>query len=428
MNRKRVVNAFRKAGVNPDDRLLIACSGGVDSVVLVHLVREMHYEFALAHVNHHTRGAASDGDEAFVRELALVMGVPFYRRDFEHRGEGNFQNEARTFRYRWLQYLSEMHNYRWVCTAHHLDDQRETFLQKILRGAGAQSLQGIRLTLGNRLRPLLGVPKRELLTYARENHISWRTDASNDSIAYERNYVRSILLPHVAAMHPRALKGLDVTMGHLAAQSMRLEELLTWWRGKCMRQLPGMLEVDPEVLPPGGARADWLREVLLPWGHFDTQMILDKADSGESAQCVRGKHALATSLARIFLTSAVDPEEKAFHGIGEELRLNGQQRLVRAESDCLQALNSISLPVHMLSRLVVRTPRQGDRIAFGEGNHKKLSDFLLEQRIPQPMRQRMIWLICDSETVLWIPRLYCNQHYSSKGEESCDITFFSPLF
>ncbi len=429
MNRKYVVSAFQQSGVKPNDRLLIACSGGLDSVALVHLVKEMRYAFALAHVNHHTRGEASLEDEQFVHRLAEALGVAFYRADYHHNGAGNFQQQARDFRYQWMESLCLNEGYHWICTAHHLDDQRETLLQKMLRGAGAQSLAGIRTVRGNRLRPLLRVSKNELRKYARSNGIVWREDASNETIHYERNYVRQILLPHAASMHPRGLKGLDVTMRHLADQSQRLEHLLQWWRGKMMRQLPGMLEIDLDVLPPGEQRAKWLGDVLLSWGNFDVQMILDKADRGESAQSIAGEHALVTSLARLFLTQSALPKPVQYNWSTNEIRLNGSQRLVINDDEPTKhALDATMLPTSMLSKLRVRSPENGDRLRISDSMNKKVSDFLLEKRVPLPMRHRMVWLVCYEDEILWIPGLYRNPHYQNMGEESCNIAFYSPLF
>ncbi len=429
MNRKTIVAAFQRAGVQPDDALLIACSGGLDSVVLAYIAKEMHYRLALAHVNHHTRKDASQKDERFVASLAHSLGVPFFRADFYFDAKGNFQQKARDFRYKWFDAISKKHGYHWICTAHHLDDQRETVMQKMLRGAGVQSLGGIREKRGNRLRPLLAVSKGELRKYALENAIIWREDASNDTIHYERNYVRHILLPHASSMHSRGLKGFDVTMAHFADQSLRLDQLLQWWRGKIMRELPGMLEVDLDALPPGEHRAKWLADVLLPWGQFNTKMILEKAEVGASAQTIQGKHTLATSLARVFLTQAQLPDIKFFSWSNKGVRLNGHQRFdVKVNGTQQNELDSMRIPSSFLAEAIIRQPQHGDRLKMHTGITKKLSDFLLEKRIPQPLRTRMIWLFCFNGEILWIPDLYSHPDCGKHAKETCNIAFYSPLF
>lgn len=427
MTRRTVVEAFQRTGVLPNDRLLIACSGGIDSVVLVALVVEMHYEFALAHVNHHTRGKHSDGDEAFVKALAEKHNVPFHRVDFHFDHKGNFQQSARSFRYDWLSKLAKQNNYRWICTAHHLDDQRETFWQKVMRGAGVQGLQGVREKSGQVLRPMLKLSKQSIRRFAIDQNLQWQEDASNDAITYERNYIRHIVLPHAASMHPRGLKGMDVTIGHLAKHAERQEELLQYWRKRCLLPLPAMFEIDPEVLPPGNHRAHWLKDVLLPWGNFDTHMILDKADRGKAAQSNVGDYILETSLARVFLYKNQSiSEEKVYHWQEDGLRLNSMQRFVLGDDN--QAVDAVNVPEDMKEELVVRTPKDGDRLQIAGGMHKKLSDYLLERRVPAPLRRRLVWLVCYRGDVIWIPSLYRNPNYANISNANCKICFLSPLF
>ncbi len=427
ITRREVVEAFQRSGVLPDDRLLIACSGGVDSVVLVALVVEMRYDFALAHVNHQTRGKHSDGDEAFVKALAEKHKVPFHRVDFHFDQKGNFQQSARSFRYDWLSKLAKQNNYRWICTAHHLDDQRETFWQKVMRGAGVHGLMGVREKNGQVLRPMLRISKQAIRRFAVELNLPWRDDASNDAITYERNYIRHIVLPHAASMHPRGLKGLDITIDHLVKHAERHEALLQYWRKRCLLLLPGMFEIDPEVLPPGNHRADWLKDVLLPWGNFDAQMVLNKADRGEAAQSTAGDYVLETSLARVFLYKSQSTfGESVYHWQGEGLRLNGMQQLVLNDDN--RALDAIYVTEDMKEELVVRMPKTGDRLQISGGKHKKLSDYLLEKRVPAPLRRRLVWLVCYRGDVIWIPSLYCNPNYQNISGANCKICFLSPLF
>ncbi|MCH8546985.1 MAG: tRNA lysidine(34) synthetase TilS [Cryomorphaceae bacterium] len=425
--RRLVVEAFQRCAVSPSDRLLIACSGGIDSVVLVALAVEMRYEFALAHVNHHTRGNHSDGDEAFVKALAEKHNVPFHRVDFRFDKKGNFQQSARSFRYNWLAKLAKENDYQWICTAHHRDDQRETFWQNAMRGAGVVGLQGIREKSGQVLRPMLKSSKKVIRQFAIDQHLTWREDASNAAITYARNYIRHIVLPHAASMHPRGLKGLDVTIDHLTEHAARHEELLQQWRKRCLRPLSSVFEVDPEGLPLGQYRADWLKEILLPWGNFDTHMILEKADSGESGQSAIGDYVLETSLARIFLYKQESwTEESVYHWQEEGIRLNSMQRLYSVGEN--QEVDSMYLTEDMKAELVVRSPKAGDRLLMPGGNHKKLSDYLLEKRIPAPLRRRLVWLVCYKGEIIWIPTLYSNPNYTNKSQSNCKICFLSPLF
>ncbi|MCC5918615.1 MAG: tRNA lysidine(34) synthetase TilS [Cryomorphaceae bacterium] len=426
MNRRPITEIFSRADVHPDHRLLIACSGGVDSVVLTQIIKEMHFEAGLAHVNYHKRGIESEKDAQFVEKLAEEMGMEFHHIDYKENNGGNFQRNARDFRYQWFAHIAKTHGYNWICTAHHADDQRETILQKILRGAGAQSLQGIRAIHGKTLRPLIAMDKAEILQFAKENQLQWREDTSNFTIDYERNYIRNILLPHFKAHHPRGLKGYDLTMQRLQNQAGKIEDLLQIWRQRCLTEVPGAWEIAPEIIPTEAYRADWLAEILLPWGKFDVPMILEKSENGISASSNYGNYVLSTSLARIFLhREKFDEDVVDLPFTSEEISLGNAQKIICQDNpgafDRLYVKNT--------NNMTYSRPRPGDKICLNNGLHKKVSDFLLEQRIPAILRKTAIWIIRQNNEIIWIPGLYKHpDHFKTNKDEMSIMAFLSPAF
>ncbi|MEI7687302.1 MAG: tRNA lysidine(34) synthetase TilS [Planctomycetota bacterium] len=183
---------------------IVAISGGADSVALAHLVRQ-HPEttIALAHLNHQLRGAESDADEEFVRELAARWSLPVAtaRIDVAERARGrNLEQTARTLRYDWLTQIALEHRAGWIATAHTADDQAETVLHHFLRGTGLSGLSGIaeRLPLADGMtlvRPLLDVRRQELLAMLKRDGIAFRVDASNFDTTMTRNRLRHEILP-----------------------------------------------------------------------------------------------------------------------------------------------------------------------------------------------------------------------------------------
>ena len=194
-----------------DQKVVIGVSGGMDSCVLLHAVHCLNIPCVVAHVNYSMRGKESDDDASFVEQLAISYGFPFVLREVNGKAlksSGNFQNIARQTRYDFFQKVAKDHNAQWIATAHHLDDQAETILLKLLSGSTIKGLAGMALKEGNHCRPLLHIPRTDLHAYAEQHSLSWREDASNSSLEYDRNHLRNEILPSLHERHPRWLNGL----------------------------------------------------------------------------------------------------------------------------------------------------------------------------------------------------------------------------
>ncbi|MGI9590006.1 MAG: tRNA lysidine(34) synthetase TilS, partial [Myxococcota bacterium] len=222
-----------------DGRLLVAVSGGIDSVALLHglheLAQERHLKLLTGHVNHGLRGAAAEADQRFVQELSGQLDLPFEvarvdpeaaRRGRSSRDRPTTQEAARTLRYQALGAMAEGAGARWLATAHQADDQAETVLLRLLRGAGPDALGGIpeRSPDGRIVRPLLGISRQEIERFAASRRLSWREDASNASERYARNRLRRRWLPGLAQdFNPRLLRAI----GKLAEAQRRDSEWIS---------------------------------------------------------------------------------------------------------------------------------------------------------------------------------------------------------
>jgi tRNA(Ile)-lysidine synthase len=191
--------------VPKDGRVVVALSGGPDSVGLVHLLREAAVEgafsvAALAHFNHQLRGAESDADEVFCRELAAGLDLPFevgradVRSAAEREGR-SIEDTARSLRYAFLHTVAQHRGASAIAVGHTRDDQAETFLLRLIRGAGTRGLGGIRPKAGLVVRPMIDISRRDLRAFVEERRLAYREDASNDDIGIPRNRVRHVLLP-----------------------------------------------------------------------------------------------------------------------------------------------------------------------------------------------------------------------------------------
>lgn len=216
--------------INKGDRILIALSGGVDSMVLAELLRRGGYDIAFAHCNFHLRGKESDGDEQFVREYAERVGVKLFVRQFDtleyvETQKISVEMAARELRYAWFNDLINA-NEQLLALAHHADDQIETFFINLLRGSGIKGLKAMQPRNGMYIRPLLWASREEIKKFAIENGIQWREDSTNNDTVYLRNKIRHELMPVFDSIKPEAREKILESVNHLASENQLYRELL----------------------------------------------------------------------------------------------------------------------------------------------------------------------------------------------------------
>ena len=233
------------------DGVLVACSGGSDSVALVHLLCLQGWPIVVAHVNHGLRGGESDADEEFVAQLAHSWDCTFTSIRLKPQApySGGLQNAARLLRQRWLAEEARRQDCNWIVTGHHLDDQAETILYRLLRSKGNQILQGMKPRQGNRLKPLLFAHKTEIQDWLRSRNFTWREDSSNSKDSYARNLIRNQLNPILTRLHPDYATALSERVSRYTQQWEVLEGYLKRNLRRCLH-----LEADGEWIRLSAAR------------------------------------------------------------------------------------------------------------------------------------------------------------------------------
>ena len=212
-------------------KLILALSGGIDSMVLADKLLKANAVFVLAHCNFHLRGEESDGDERFVRAYAERNGLTLYVKQFdtlnyskEHKL--SIEMAARELRYAWFEELRQQLNYDYIAVAHHADDQLETFFINLLRGAGIRGLKGMQKVNGHIIRPLLDMPRSEIQQYAEEHHLQWREDHTNAETQFLRNKIRHELLPVIDGISKEGRSAILKSIKHLASENELYRELV----------------------------------------------------------------------------------------------------------------------------------------------------------------------------------------------------------
>ncbi|HEU5290922.1 MAG TPA: tRNA lysidine(34) synthetase TilS, partial [Cyclobacteriaceae bacterium] len=219
------------------ERILLAVSGGLDSVVMLHLFRETGFSIGVAHCNFQLRGTESDGDENFVRQLCLQMGVPFFIKRFDTQAyawENNLsiQMAARELRYSWFDHLLEENQYNLLGTGHHFDDTMETIVLNWIKGSSVEGLAGIPVKNRKIIRPLLFATRAQVEKHAAEKGIQWREDQSNLTDDYQRNFIRHQIIPKLKELNPSLETtlhtGIEKLQGDLELLHVQLED----WKRK----------------------------------------------------------------------------------------------------------------------------------------------------------------------------------------------------
>ena len=388
-------------------RMLVGLSGGADSVALLLLLLESNTQVSAVHVNHGLRGDASDGDEAFVRALCAKHHVPLYvyRADPpENPGE----NWARQVRYGFFRQAMAESQADALVLAHHRDDQAETLLLHLMRGAGLSGLTGMAaesLRDGIRiLRPLLGYSRAELRAYLQEQEQVWREDASNEDARYLRNAVRGELLPLMERLAPGAAQRIAATCSLLAEDEAALESLASAF----LEEHPGLalplaaVQMQSVGLQKRILRQWWtdaanpLEERSLSAAQTDALYAL--LDASASAQCnLPGGWYGQRGWTHIHL---IPPGE-----------VQPMQEMPVLECPLLMAEDFADnpgdgqtcqvIPKTWLVECTVRSRRQGDSIRpFGFAGKQSLQDYLVNRRIDAAFRDRVPLLCRGSEVLL----------------------------
>jgi len=214
-----------------EKKLLIACSGGMDSVVLSRLLKELKFNISLAHCNFSLRGKESKGDENFVIGLADKLSVPVFTKTFDTKQYAKEQKistqmAARDLRYEWFEELINQHSFDYLLTAHHLDDDLETFFINLSRGTGLRGLTGIPKINEKIVRPFLNFTRKEIITYAKEKNVTWREDSSNSSTDYLRNKIRLEVIPKLKDSTENVLQNFKQTQINLRESQLLIHDYM----------------------------------------------------------------------------------------------------------------------------------------------------------------------------------------------------------
>lgn len=391
--------------------VLVAVSGGVDSVVLAHLCHKSNLEFAMVHCNFHLRDQESDRDENFVRSLAKQYEVEVFVRDFDTTGYAaqehiSIQMAARDLRYAWFDQLIEQEHFAGVLTAHHADDNLETFLINFIRGTGLQGLCGIPPSNGPVLRPLLPFSRNQIETYARHNELRWCEDSTNASDKYLRNRLRLDVIPVLKELNPQMLQGFDKTLEYLQQSHSLVEDYTGAIFSKVATSHSHGYSFDiPQLKIIPNTRAV-LYELFRTFGFTQWDDIYELLDAQPGKFVVSSSHRLIKDRNQLLLTQLMEPKKTQVEFSPKEQSVNigiGSLRLEKVGEMRPAAKNEIFVDASKLDDpLVVRHWKEGDSFRpFGMKGTKKLSKYFKDEKLSLVQKENVMVLESVGK-IVWI--------------------------
>jgi tRNA(Ile)-lysidine synthase len=409
-----------------EDDLLLAISGGLDSVVLAHLLKLNGFQFSLAHMNFQLRGNDSDEDEKFVRKLAKDLDVEIFIKKVEIEEVGSTQIQARNLRYFWFEELMKKHSFSKLLTAHHGNDLLETALLNLSRGTGIKGLRSILPLQNNIARPLLFAKKEELEQFATENSIQWKEDASNASDHYTRNKIRHHVIPQLLTLNPNLVTVFQQTALRLRATEEAWNEKLESITKKYFCFTRENIEIDKSIFQNPHSLV-YLSEILSDYG-FGLSQLQSFDFNRVGAQLFGAEYILSVDRDCIFVIKAKDEVLYSFF----PKRLNLEQDLVGSpfgnlelnfvkyqEINFNQNENIAYVDYDLLKEPIeVDLWHEGDKIQpIGMKGKKKISDILIDQKVPLH-RKKQIMVLKSNKEIVWVVGYKVSDLFKVKKESN----------
>lgn len=439
---KKLLNEIKKY-VKPGANVVIACSGGADSIaltdVMYRLQKEQGYKIAVVHIEHGLRGAEALADAAFTEKFCAEHGLQFECRHVKAaevaKAEGlSVEDAARRLRYRELwQYVDEI-GADLLLTAHHADDQAETVLMQLLRGCGTTGLSGMQVQTGRLLRPLLFVSRSEIEAYCREHKLSFCSDSTNDDLHYTRNRVRKELMPYLKThFNPQ----LAVALGQTAQLAAMDDSFSCFYAQKFFDKYveikgglavcsAGKLLTEFDAVSTRVIRMMWERKAEpdseLGFEHIKAVLrLVQRGNSGKTLM-LPGKTAVSYSYGKLCFGARSDvlvllngtTEEVAFDSVSVNVNELSEEKVIELPGErCLhiyisaeritRAKTTATVPLELAdSKITIRTRRDGDRFyPYGGTGSKKLKEYFIDCKISRAERDKKL-LAAAGSNILWI--------------------------
>lgn len=393
-------------------KLLIAVSGGLDSVVLTHLCHHLGLSIALAHCNFNLRKEESDDDEKFVLQLADSLDLEVFVESFDtetyaKENKRSIQMAARELRYNWFDELAEQLQFDYILTAHHADDNLETFLINFTRGTGLEGLTGIPAINDKLVRPLLVFTREEIETYANDNNIKWREDSSNKSVKYLRNKLRHNVIPVLKELNPSLLQSFQTTLENLKDSKDIVDDKVSDLIGEGVITLTSSgLKLDIAKIKSQNNPKAYLYRFLNEYGFTEWNDVANLL-TAQSGKYLQSSEWWLIKDRAYLLVSPIDNQEEESILISEiETEKEASfGTLFFEEVDAMSTVETNKIYVDkdkLKFPLKLRTKQEGDVFyPLGMRGKKKLSKYFKDEKLSLIDKENT-WLLCSGGEIVWV--------------------------
>ena len=393
-----------------EKKLLVAVSGGMDSMLLVDLFQKLKFDFTLAHCNFQLRGTESDGDENFVVTYAKQNDITCFVAKFDTEKYSkahklSTQVTARNLRYNWFNEILEQEKFDYIVTAHHADDVVETFMINLSRGTGLDGLTGIPSQNGNIIRPMLPFSRKEIEEYVSENNLQWREDSSNASDKYLRNKIRHHIIPVFKEINESFLQSFQNTLEHLNQEQSLINDAVQMVYEKVVSEENQQLKINISALLHYKNHIAYLYQWLNKYGFSAWNDVYNLIEAQSGKQILSEKYILLKDRDFLILSKKekTNFEEIVIHSITEKPNFPLKLTLCNQSDISNQMKNVIFVDENKIQfPLTIRKWKEGDYFyPTGMQGKKKVSKYVKDEKFTLFQKQDA-WILESNNQIVWI--------------------------
>jgi len=400
--------------LDANDKILLAISGGIDSMCMLDLFSKLDYNIAVCHINHSLRGTESDEDARFVEHRCTVLDVPFHLFKIDTLSEvekqkGNVQEIARQIRYKHFQQLVRTHSYTKIATAHNADDRIETFMMNAIDGTGLTGLKSIPAQNGIIVRPLIHCTRAEIEEHTHNHDVAYREDRSNHSLKYRRNKIRHQLMPVLLDIKPTASQGFKTTIENINNSQKLLTHLVQEYWEKFHNPLPNGFMIDRAILKTPGIQSLLFLELSkFGFNRNQIQQLLAHPTNygNEFESHTHSLHVERTGFRVILKNDLKIQNEISISSVGTYQINHGLKLVIEKVTEIelntdpnVEFVNSASLTFPC----TIRYWKEGDHFQpIGmHGKSQSLQDYFVNQKIDK-IKKRSTPLLVAQGNIIWV--------------------------
>ena len=383
-------------------KLLTCVSGGVDSMVLLKILKTLNYNVSAAHCNFKLRGIDSDVDCNFVKQYCKLNKIDFYTKEFDTNvPKYSVQMSARKLRYEWFYHLLQVNDFDYIVTAHHLDDSLETFLINLSRSTGIDGLRGIKSINDKVIRPLLIFNKSDIIQYANSNKLEWREDSSNKKNDYLRNKIRNTIIPELKELNPGFLNNFSKTLNFINDDACIIEDYLSNFKNSNFITTNDITSVDKIIIKD--LSPSFVFKLFKEYGFKNIKEIFDLCYSISGKMIKSDSHYILSNRKSLLIRKIDHNYSTSYFYNNLEDHVLPNNILIEEGSFKKSENKSLYLDKKNINfPIIIRTWKKGDYIYPTGMDGKKLISKLYKDKKLSTFDKENQLIIEDGDHILWV--------------------------